>query len=41
MASDWDRKAELAVTQNKDDLAREALRRKRDNDEHAQVYATT
>lgn len=38
LASDWDRKAELAVTQSKDDLAREALRRKRDNDEHAQVY---
>ena len=40
MASEWDRKAELAVTQNKDDLAREALRRKRDNDDHAQVYAS-
>jgi phage shock protein A len=40
MASEWDRKAELAVTQGKDDLAREALRRKRDNDEHAQVYAS-
>ncbi len=39
-ASQWDRKAELAVTQGKDDLAREALRRKRDNDEHAQVYAS-
>ena len=39
-ASEWDRKAELAVTQGKDDLAREALRRKRDNDEHAQVYAS-
>ncbi len=39
-ASDWDRKAELAVTQGKDDLAREALRRKRDNDEHAQVYSS-
>jgi len=40
MAAEWDRKAELAVTQGKDDLAREALRRKRDNDEHAQVYAS-
>lgn len=40
MASEWERKAELAVTQGKDDLAREALRRKRDNDEHAQVYAS-
>jgi phage shock protein A len=40
MASEWDRKAELAVGQGKDDLAREALRRKRDNDEHAQVYVS-
>lgn len=39
LSSDWDRKAELAVTQSKDDLAREALRRKRDNAEHAQTYA--
>lgn len=39
-ASEWDRKAELAVTQGKDDLAREALRRKRDNAEHAEVYAS-
>ncbi|GEM_PF-15788 len=39
-ASEWERKAELAVTQGKDDLAREALRRKRDNDEHAQVYSS-
>ncbi|MDQ2783952.1 MAG: PspA/IM30 family protein [Chloroflexota bacterium] len=39
-AAEWDRKAELAVTQGKDDLAREALRRKRDNDGHAQVYAS-
>ncbi len=37
--SEWDRKAELAVRQGKDDLAREALRRKRDNEEHAQTYA--
>ncbi len=40
LARQWDRKAELAVQQNKDDLAREALRRKRDNDEHAGVYQT-
>ncbi|MDQ6909141.1 MAG: PspA/IM30 family protein, partial [Chloroflexota bacterium] len=39
-ASEWERKAELAVTQGKDDLAREALRRKRDNAEHAEVYAS-
>jgi phage shock protein A len=39
LSSEWDRKAELAVTQGKDDLAREALRRKRDNSEHAQTYA--
>jgi phage shock protein A len=39
LSAEWDRKAELAVTQNKDDLAREALRRKRDNSEHAQTYA--
>src|SRR3954467_5347812 len=38
LSAEWDRKAELAVTQNKDDLAREALRRKRDNSEHAQTY---
>jgi len=40
LARQWDRKAELAVQQGKDDLAREALRRKRDNDEHAGVYQT-
>jgi phage shock protein A len=39
LSAEWDRKAELAVTQGKDDLAREALRRKRDNSEHAQTYA--
>ncbi len=39
-ASEWERKAELAVTQGKDDLAREALRRKRDNAEHAEVYSS-
>jgi phage shock protein A len=39
LSSEWERKAELAVGQSKDDLAREALRRKRDNAEHAQTYA--
>lgn len=39
-AREWDRKAELAVTSGKDDLAREALRRKRDADSIATVYAT-
>lgn len=39
LSSEWERKAELAVTQGKDDLAREALRRKRDNADHAQTYA--
>src|SRR6476646_10368150 len=37
-AAEWQRRAELAVAQNKDDLAREALRRKRDADENARVY---
>jgi phage shock protein A len=36
--AEWQRRAELAVAQNKDDLAREALRRKRDADENARVY---
>lgn len=39
-AQQWNRKAELAVQQSKDDLAREALRRKRDNEESANVYGT-
>jgi phage shock protein A len=39
-AREWDRKAELAVTNSKDDLAREALRRKRDSESIATVYAT-
>ncbi len=38
LASEWGKKAERAVTAGKDDLAREALRRKRDNDENASVY---
>lgn len=37
-SKEWQRRAELAVAQNKDDLAREALRRKRDSDETARVY---
>lgn len=37
-ASEWQRRAELAVSQNKDDLAREALRRKRDSEENARIY---
>lgn len=37
-ASEWQRRAELAVAQNKDDLAREALRRKRDSEENARIY---
>src|SRR5687768_9597313 len=39
-AREWDRKAELAVVNSKDDLAREALRRKRDSESIASVYAT-
>jgi phage shock protein A len=37
---EWERRAELAVTSSKDDLAREALRRKRDSESIATVYAT-
>lgn len=39
VAADWQRRAELAVDQGRDDLAREALRRKRDGEENARVYA--
>ncbi len=39
LAMEWAQKAQRAVQAGKDDLAREALRRKRDNDENAQVYA--
>jgi phage shock protein A len=39
LASEWGRKAERAVTAGKDDLAREALRRKRDNEENSSIYA--
>jgi phage shock protein A len=38
LAEEWGRKAERAVTAGKDDLAREALRRKRDNEESSQIY---
>ena len=38
MSAEWQRRAELAVAQSKDDLAREALRRKRDSDENARIY---
>jgi phage shock protein A len=36
---EWNRRAELAVQSGKEDLAREALRRKRDADSIANVYA--
>lgn len=38
-AREWERRAELAVQNGKDDLAREALRRKRDAEEISNVYA--
>jgi phage shock protein A len=38
LAEEWGRKAERAVTAGKDDLAREALRRKRDNEENSRIY---
>src|SRR5919199_404000 len=37
-SAEWQRRAELAVAQGKDDLAREALRRKRDSDENGRIY---
>jgi phage shock protein A len=37
-SAEWARRAQLAVNQGKDDLAREALRRKRDSDENARIY---
>ncbi len=37
-SQEWQRRAEMAVAQSKDDLAREALRRKRDSDENGRVY---
>lgn len=39
LATEWAAKAKRAVDAGKDDLAREALRRKRDQDENAAVYA--
>ncbi len=38
LSQEWNAKATRAITAGKDDLAREALRRKRDNDENAAVY---
>ena len=38
LSSEWQKKAERAVGAGKDDLAREALRRKKDNDENSAVY---
>jgi phage shock protein A len=38
LAIEWGNKAQRAVAAGKDDLAREALRRKRDNDQNAQLY---
>lgn len=39
LALQWAAKAQRSVDAGRDDLAREALRRKRDNDENARVYA--
>ena len=39
LAGEWGKKAERAVQAGKDDLAREALRRKRDNEENSAIYA--
>jgi len=39
LAEEWARKAERAVAAGKDDLAREALRRKRDNEENSAIYS--
>jgi phage shock protein A len=38
LALEWGNKAQKAVDAGKDDLAREALRRKRDNEQNAAVY---
>jgi phage shock protein A len=38
LAEEWGRKAERAVVAGKDDLAREALRRKKDNEENSAIY---
>jgi phage shock protein A len=39
LSNQWGTKAQLAVQKGADDLAREALRRKKDYDANAQVYA--
>ncbi len=39
LALQWSAKAQRSVEAGRDDLAREALRRKHDNDENARVYA--
>jgi phage shock protein A len=39
LALEWGDKAQRAVAAGKDDLAREALRRKRDNEQNAQLYS--
>ncbi|MBN9011656.1 MAG: PspA/IM30 family protein [Rhizobiales bacterium] len=38
LSSEWNDKARRAVTAGRDDLAREALRRKKDNDDNAAIY---
>jgi phage shock protein A len=38
LAAEWERKAELAVKNGRDELAMEALRRKKDYQDHAEVY---
>lgn len=38
LATEWGHKAEIAVSLGKDDLARQALRRKLDNEENGRVY---
>ncbi|MBI2906878.1 MAG: PspA/IM30 family protein [Chloroflexi bacterium] len=40
LAAQWGEKAELAVSKGKDDLAKEALRRKRDYEANSKVYET-
>ncbi len=39
LSNEWNEKAKRAVAAGKDDLAREALRRKKDSDENLAVYA--
>ena len=40
LSNEWGTKAQLAVAKGADDLAREALRRKKDYDANAQVYGS-